>query len=147
MNQYDRIKIGRQAKELGFIRDTFEKVCRLADILLFIENDPLLSQCLALKGGTAINLTIFNLPRLSIDIDLDFIENLPRDEMLREREKATDRIGKYMESSGYSPSLKSRKHYALDSLVYDYQNSGGMKDNLKIEINYMLRCHILPKSR
>ena len=26
-------------------------------------------------------------------------------------------------------------------------NAGGMKDNLKIEINYMLRCHVLPVSR
>ena len=25
--QYDRTIIGRQAKELGFVRDTFEKVC------------------------------------------------------------------------------------------------------------------------
>ena len=65
MTQNDRITLGRQARELGFVRDTFEKVCRLADILSFIKNDPLLSSCLALKGGTAINLTIFNLPRLS----------------------------------------------------------------------------------
>lgn len=35
---------------------------------------------LLLKGGTAINLTIFNLPRLSVDIDLDFVPNLPREE-------------------------------------------------------------------
>ena len=26
-------------------------------------------------------------------------------------------------------------------------NAGGMKDNLKIEINYMLRAHVLPVSR
>lgn len=69
---YDRIALGRQAKELGFVRDTFEKVCRLADVLRFMEQDALLSKCLALKGGTAINLTIFELPRLSVDIDLDF---------------------------------------------------------------------------
>ena len=62
--QFDRISLGRQAKELGFVRDTFEKGCRLADILSFMENDPLLSESLALKGGTAINFTIFDLPRL-----------------------------------------------------------------------------------
>jgi len=27
-----------------------------------------------LKGGTAINLTVFQLPRLSVDIDLDFTQ-------------------------------------------------------------------------
>lgn len=55
MMQFDRISLGRQAKELGFVRDTFEKVCRLADILAFMESDPLLRDTLALKGGTAIN--------------------------------------------------------------------------------------------
>lgn len=72
MLQFDRITLGRQARELGFVRDTFEKVCRLTEILSFIEDDPVLSNNLALKGGTAINLTIFDLPRLSVDIDLDF---------------------------------------------------------------------------
>lgn len=33
MMQFDRISLGKQAKELGFVRDTFEKVCRLADAL------------------------------------------------------------------------------------------------------------------
>ena len=61
MTQFDRITLGRQARELGFVRDTFEKVCRLADVLAFLESDALLSKTLALKGGTAINLTIFDL--------------------------------------------------------------------------------------
>ena len=74
MTQFDRITLGRQARELGFVRDTFEKVCRLADVLAFLESDALLSKTLALKGGTAINLTIFDLPRLSVDIDLDYSE-------------------------------------------------------------------------
>ena len=66
--QLDRMTLGRMAKEMGFVRDTFEKVCRLADVMNFMEQDELLAQSLALKGGTAINLTIFNLPRLSVDI-------------------------------------------------------------------------------
>lgn len=52
MMQFDRISLGRQAKELGFVRDTFEKVCRLADVLSFMERDSLLFDSLALKGGT-----------------------------------------------------------------------------------------------
>lgn len=31
MMQLDRLTLGRMAKELGFVRDTLEKVCRLAD--------------------------------------------------------------------------------------------------------------------
>ena len=34
----------------------------------------LLKDSPALKGGTAINLTIFNLPRLSVDIDMDYLK-------------------------------------------------------------------------
>lgn len=62
MPNYDKRALSQQAQELGFIRDTFEKVCRLSSVLSFIQRDPLLDECLALKGGTAINLTIFNLP-------------------------------------------------------------------------------------
>ena len=128
MIQFDKNTIGRQAKELGFVRDTFEKVCRLADVLKFFENDDILSRCLVLKGGTAINLTIFNLPRLSVDIDLDFSENISRDEMLEKRPIITERISKYMSANGYVLSGKSKQHHALDSFVFEYQNAGGMKE-------------------
>ena len=82
MMQFDRMTLGKKARELGFVRDTFEKICRLAGVLDFIQRDALLSNALALKGGTAINLTIFNLPRLSVDIDIDFsgfspLQNIP----------------------------------------------------------------------
>ena len=147
MLKYSKAELNRQAKELGFVRDTFEKVCRLADVLTFMESDPLLADSLALKGGTAINLTIFNLPRLSVDIDLDFSKDVSREPMLTERKQIHAHIQKYMEAAGYSLSLKSKQYHALDSFVYEYINAGGMKDNLKIEINYMLRCHVLPVSR
>ena len=54
MLKYSKAELNRQAKELGFVRDTFEKVCRLADVLTFMESDPLLADSLSLKGGTAI---------------------------------------------------------------------------------------------
>jgi hypothetical protein len=57
--------MGRLAAEHGFIRDTFEKVSRLVGLLAFFERDPALSKYLAIKGGTAINLTIFSLDRLT----------------------------------------------------------------------------------
>ena len=67
--------------------------------------------------------------------------------MLMERKQIHAHIQKYMEAAGYSLNLKSKQYHALDSFVYEYINAGGMKDNLKIEINYMLRCHVLPVSR
>ena len=144
MMQYDRMVLGRQARELGFVRDTFEKICRLADVLKWIHSDSFLAELLALKGGTALNLMILDLPRLSVDIDLDFSHNLSRDEMMKSREILTERIKKYTSAAGYTLGLKSKTYHALDSFVFEYQNAGGMKDNMKIEINYMLRCHILP---
>lgn len=147
MMQLDRVTLGRMAKELGFVRDTLEKVCRLADVLKFMESDELLTQAIALKGGTAINLTIFDLPRLSVDIDLDYCRSIMRKEMLEDREAITEKISKYMLANGYVLSPKSKNYHALDSFVYEYVNCGGVRDNLKIEINYMLRCHARPVAR
>lgn len=147
MAKFDRITLGKQAKELGFVRDTFEKVCRLADILNFVENDVMLKDKVVLKGGTAINLTMMDLPRLSVDIDLDYVGSLDKDQMLLDKEEINAHIFKYMKANDYNQSSKSRGHYALDSKVYEYINAGGMKDNLKIEINYMLRTHALELQR
>lgn len=65
----------------------FEKVLRLKEILTYLNTDGYLHEHLALKGGTAINMTIFNLPRLSVDLDLDFTPNLPLEDMEKAREK------------------------------------------------------------
>jgi len=142
--QFDKLTLGRTARELGFVRDTFEKVCRLVEILKYFESDELLADALALKGGTAINLTIFDLPRLSVDIDLDYCKSINREAMLSDREIIASKISKYMKSNEYTLSPKTKHYHALDSFVFEYTNAGTVKDNLKIEINYMLRCHVLP---
>ena len=67
--------------------------------------------------------------------------------MLSDRDIITDKICKYMTANGYTLSPKSKNYHALDSYVYEYVNCGGVKDNIKIEINYMLRCHVLPVTR
>lgn len=140
---YSEVFLGRKAEKMGFIRDTLEKVLRLADILEYFNTNPLLQESLALKGGTAINLTIFNLPRLSVDIDLDYLKTDSRDVMLKNREKINTIIDRFMVSQGYKKSPKSKTPYSLDSWVYKYTNAGGNLDNIKLEINYSLRAHIL----
>jgi len=40
---------------------------------------------LVLKGGTALNLFFFEVPRLSVDIDLNYVGKTERQEMLLER--------------------------------------------------------------
>lgn len=53
-----------------------------------------------------------------------------------------------MTANGYSMSpSKSKQYHALDSAVFEYFNSAGMRDNIKVEINYMLRCHVLKIER
>ena len=45
----------RLAAQTGYRLDTLEKVLRLLELLDEIAQDPVLSQRLALKGGTALN--------------------------------------------------------------------------------------------
>lgn len=143
MSNYDIVYLGKKAKELGFVRDTLEKVTRLADILEYLNTNPILKDSLALKGGTAINLTIFNLPRLSVDIDLDYLITNSKEEMLESRVLINSTIHRYMQSQDYSINPKTKKPHSLDSWVYDYLGTSGNKDNIKIEVNYSLRSHIL----
>ncbi|NLK28986.1 MAG: nucleotidyl transferase AbiEii/AbiGii toxin family protein [Clostridiales bacterium] len=97
---------------------------------------------LALKGGTAINLTIFNLPRLSVDIDLDYLITNSREEMLESRAVINSAIDRYMVSKGYSKNPKTKNPHSLDSWIYDYMGVSRNKENIKIEINYSLRYTI-----
>lgn len=138
----DRKVLGEKAKELGFARDTLEKVYRLTEILNFINSHPLLKDNLILKGGTAINLTVFNLPRLSVDIDMDLAINYGREEMEKVRAEITKTLQNYMTFNGYVLNQGSKSRHSLDSMVYSYTNAGGNLDNIKIEINYSLRSHI-----
>lgn len=143
LSRYDVIYLSKKAEELGFVRDTLEKITRLADVLEYLNTNPILKESLALKGGTAINLTIFNLPRLSVDIDMDYLVSNSRDEMLEQRELINNIIDRYMISQGYTKNVKTKNPHSLDSWVYDYIGASGNRDNIKIEINYSLRAHVL----
>ena len=140
----NRNDIERLAAEYNFIRDNMEKVVRLCTILEFVNSDMPLSQSLALKGGTAINLLVMPLSRLSVDIDLDFTDNCDRQTMLRQRKVITDRLQSYMLANGYRLMPRSKSPFSIDSWVFQYINSVGNLDNIKIEINYSMRCHLLP---
>ena len=49
-------------------------------------------ECFALKGGTAINLFVRDMPRLSVDIDLTYLPLTPREESLTAIDAAMRRI-------------------------------------------------------
>ena len=141
---FSRNDIDNLAAELNFIRDNMEKVVRLCTILEHINTDPMLAEHLVLKGGTAINLLVMPLPRLSVDIDLDFTENCDRPAMLRYRKTITEKLHAYMFANGYRLAPGSKHPFSVDSWVFQYTNVIGNLDNIKVEINYSMRCHLLP---
>jgi predicted nucleotidyltransferase component of viral defense system len=148
MFEYTKAELSQKANEYNFVRDTLEKALRLADVLAYLNANPITKDKLALKGGTAINLTVFSLPRLSVDIDLDFCVNVGRDEMREQRAVISADIKTYMQSQGYALGPQSKEYHCLDSFVFTYKNLGGVIDNIMLEINYSLRCHIFePKKR
>ena len=139
---YTKKDLEQRATELNFVANTLEKVLRLADILRFLNSNILTRKILALKGGTAINLTIFDLPRLSVDIDLDYAVNDSREEMMKSRSLITEDIKKYLSTENYTLTPRSKSRHSLDSFVFAYRTLSGSTDNIKIEINYSLRAHI-----
>ena len=133
--------IVKLANETNFIKDNIEKVMRLIDILEIIYSSEWKEKFI-LKGGTAINLFYANMPRLSVDIDLDYsIES--RDEMIKDKDLFYEYISAVLSQKGYSLSASTKRYFALDSYVIQYTNNAGNKDNIKIEINYLDRIHIL----
>ncbi|MCL2073742.1 MAG: nucleotidyl transferase AbiEii/AbiGii toxin family protein [Marinilabiliaceae bacterium] len=144
MYNYSKNFLDAMAAEIGFIRDPLEKMFRLYEVLQFLNSHPSTAERLALKGGTAINLTVFNLPRLSVDIDLDFTVNCNRDEMISTRTVINNDILNFMFSRGYAISPNTKNPHSLDSWVFYFQNAAGNRDNIKIEINYSMRCHVMP---
>lgn len=132
----------KMAKETNFIKDNVEKVMRLADILEFVFTSKWKDK-LVLKGGTAINLFYRELPRLSVDIDLDYIGDT-KEEMERDKEELWNFLQTALFQKNYSLSPQSKRYFALDSAVFQYINNAGNRDNIKIEINYLDRKHVLP---
>ena len=39
--KWDKKTLGKQANDLGFVRNIFEKICGLTDVLNFFDNDSL----------------------------------------------------------------------------------------------------------
>lgn len=142
MPTYNKQVLEVESKKYGFKRDTFEKVVRLRRILEYINSNDFLCSHLWLKGGTAINLTVFNLPRLSVDIDMDYHPNDSKLDMEETRARIKDILMEYMISEGYSLAEDSRYMHSLDGFHFQYTNAGGNRDAIKIEINYSLRAHV-----
>lgn len=143
MKTYTLVELNKLSKDLNYNRDSLEKVLRLSEVLkLFNEHDELKGKYV-LKGGTAINLCLFDFPRLSVDIDLDFNRNLNKENLEDVRKLHQKIISENLAINGYQISPKSRFSYTLDSYLLQYTNAIGSVDNINIEINYSNRVHVL----
>lgn len=143
MRSYNIRDLTNIAQYNKFNRDTLEKALRLSELLkLFNENEELKGKYV-LKGGTAINLCLFDFPRLSVDIDMNFNSNSSKEEMLEMRELHRKLISAFVALDGYTIDPKSRFTFTLDSYLLKYTNAAGSRDNIKIELNYSSRIQIL----
>ena len=72
---------------------------------------------MVLKGGTALNLFHFDVvPRLSVDLDLNYIGSIDREKMLEERPFLTDAIQKILKQNQFE-CHRAPTHYAGGKLV------------------------------
>ncbi|MBE0623497.1 MAG: nucleotidyl transferase AbiEii/AbiGii toxin family protein [Burkholderiales bacterium] len=127
-----------EAETTGFRPEVLEKVIQLLTLLEGLRSHPFLKGRLALKGGTALNLFVFDMPRLSVDIDLNYIGAIDRETMLAERPKVEQAI----------QAVCAREGYALQRLPDDhaggkwrlrYESALGQGGNLELDLNFMFR--------
>ena len=80
-----RSRLESVAKESGFRPVAVEKVMRLSGILRRLDSHPTTEGKWLLKGGTALNLLHLDVPRMSVDIDLNYVGSVDRAGMIAER--------------------------------------------------------------
>ena len=95
----------------------------------------------ALKGGTAINFFVQNLPRLSVDIDLTYLKVTQRKQALHEIEQCLVTMGKAITSRNQRVLVKEQR--TREGLLHKLIVSNKLV-KIKIEPNFILRGTLLP---
>ncbi|TKB05558.1 nucleotidyl transferase AbiEii/AbiGii toxin family protein [Desulforhopalus sp. IMCC35007] len=93
--------------------------------------------CFALKGGTAINLFIRDMPRLSVDIDLTYLPIESREVSLKRIDIALKRIGNNIEK--YIPGTQVTANQMHKSPFCNRIQIAGDSALIKIEVTPVLR--------
>lgn len=99
--------------------------------------------CFALKGGTAINLFIRDMPRLSVDIDLAYLPVKPRDESLQEIDAALKNIAAKIEKSVADTKVRPSLLQGTDRAVKLVVSTRDAQ--IKIEVTPVLRGTVFPQ--
>lgn len=112
----------------------FQQVQLLVRLLPVVSEES----CFALKGGTAINLFVRELPRLSVDIDLAYLPLHPREKALQDAKAALFRIAERIRSlPGLTARMQPEKVDELRILVT------GQAAQVKIEVSPVARGTLL----
>ena len=131
-------KLAAESESTGFRPDVLEKVAHLMGLLDTLQIHPFLKGKLALKGGTALNLFVFNIPRLSVDIDLNYVGAESREAMRQERPKIDLAVQAVFKREGFMIRRMPEEH-AGGKWGLRYQGVQGQSGNLEVDINYMYR--------
>jgi predicted nucleotidyltransferase component of viral defense system len=115
---------------------------------LLVRVIPLVAEetCFALKGGTAINLFVRDMPRLSVDIDLTYLPVEDRPTSLANIDKAMRRIAARIAKGIPGARVTSAKLKEADIVAKHFVELDGVA--IKIEVTPVLRgCVYDPKVR
>jgi len=135
--------LAREVAATGFGVEPLEKVFRLMALLDALNSHPFLKTRIALKGGTALNLFHFNVPRLSVDIDLNYVGSADREDMLAERPKVEQAVQAVCSREGLAIKRMPPDH-AGGKWRLAYAGSKGAPGNLELDVNFMLRTPLWP---
>lgn len=134
------------ATSMGFRPDYVEKSLWLLELIDSLMKHPALKGKLALKGGTALNLFLFELPRLSIDIDINYIGSPDRPGMLEDKERIEPAIEGICHRLGITIRRRPAGHSGGKwSLKYPSRITAG--GNLDLDLNYLLRVPLWPTAQ
>ncbi|MBI5448616.1 MAG: nucleotidyl transferase AbiEii/AbiGii toxin family protein [Gammaproteobacteria bacterium] len=115
----------------------------VAQVALLLDCLPVLKDqsLFALKGGTAINFFICDLPRLSVDIDLTFLKTTQRNEAISEIENGLRTMGELILKR--NPRYKINEIKTRDGILQKIIVVNGLT-KIKIEPNFTIRGTLLP---
>lgn len=115
---------------------------------LLIRVLPFVAQetCFALKGGTAINLFVRNMPRLSVDIDLTYLPVASRKTSLADIDAAMKRIAMRIQKGLPGAHVTSSELKKAGIISKHFVELDGVR--IKIEVTPVLRgCVYEPETR
>ncbi len=135
--------LDREAMATGFRPEPLEKVIRLIELLDSLRSHPFLKRRIALKGGTALNFFIFDVPRLSVDIDLNYIGAIDRETMLAEQPKMRQALEAVCGRLGIRVKRVPSQH-AGGKWRLSYITVTGRPGTLELDVNFMLRTPLWP---